>query len=89
MCLAIPGKIQSIENEGDLMRSGKVDFSGIVKDVNLAYVPEAKVGDYVLVHVGFAISTVDEEEAMEVFKYLKEIEDLEGLEATLGEAKPG
>jgi hydrogenase expression/formation protein HypC len=89
MCLAIPGKVESIENEGELMRSGKVNFSGVVKDVNLAYVPEAKVGDYVLVHVGFAISTVDEEEAKQVFEYLKEIEEIEDRMEPVGEAKPG
>ena len=89
MCLAIPGKIESVENEGELMRCGKVNFSGIVKDVNLAYVPEAKIGDYVLVHVGFAISTVDEAEAMQVFEYLKEIEELQELMPEVGEARPG
>ena len=89
MCLAIPGKIESVENEGELMRCGKVNFSEIVKDVNLAYVPEAKIGDYVLVHVGFAISTVDEAEAMQVFEYLKEIEELQELMPEVGEARPG
>jgi hydrogenase expression/formation protein HypC len=59
---------------------GKVNFGGILKNVNLAYVPEAKIGNYVLVHVGFAISIINEEEAMEVFKYLKEIGDLMELE---------
>jgi hydrogenase expression/formation protein HypC len=89
MCLAIPGRVESIEDENELTRSGKVNFSGIVKDINLAYVPEAKVGDYVLVHVGFAIGTIDEAEANEVFKYLKEIEELEELMPPVGEAKPG
>ena len=55
---------------------GKVDFGGIRKDVNLAYVPEAKVGDYVIVHVGFAISRVDESEANEVFDYLRQMDEL-------------
>lgn len=55
---------------------GKVDFGGIQKDVNLAYVPEAKVGDYVIVHVGFAISRVDESEANEVFDYLRQMDEL-------------
>ncbi len=77
MCLAIPGKVESVEGEDELTRTGRVNFSGVVKEVNLAYVPEAKVGDYVLVHVGFAISTIDEAEANEVFQYLKEIEALE------------
>jgi len=80
MCLAIPGRIEAITNEDDLMRMGRVDFSGVVKEVNLAYVPEAKVGDYVLVHVGFAINTIDEEEANKVFEYLRQIQELGELE---------
>ena len=62
--------------EGSLSRMGQVDFGGIQKDVNLAYVPEAKVGDYVIVHVGFALSTVDESEANAVFEYLRQMDDL-------------
>lgn len=80
MCLAVPGRIINIEGDDPLLRSGRVDFSGAVKRVNLAYVPEAKVGDYVLVHVGFAISTVDEAEARLVFQYLKEMGDLAEIE---------
>lgn len=80
MCLAIPGRIEAITNEDELMRMGRVDFAGVVKEVNLAYVPEAKVGDYVLVHVGFAINTIDEEEAKKVFEYLRQIEELGELE---------
>jgi len=63
------------------IRYGKVKFGGIVKDVNLSYVPEAQVGDYVVVHVGFAISRIDPEEAMRVFKFLKESGELEELDA--------
>jgi len=80
MCLAVPGKILSIDGNDPLLRSGKVDFAGVVKHINLAYVPEAKIGDYVLVHVGFAISTVDEAEARQVFEYLKQMGDLAELE---------
>jgi hydrogenase expression/formation protein HypC len=80
MCLAVPGKVLNIEGNDPVLRSGEVSFGGIVKRVNLAYVPEAKVGDYVLVHVGFAISTVDEEEAHQVFDYLREMGDLAELE---------
>ena len=80
MCLAVPGRIVSIEGDDPLLRSGRVDFSGAIKLVNLAYVPEAQVGDYVLVHVGFAISTVDEAEARLVFQYLKEMGDLADIE---------
>ena len=80
MCLAVPGRILEIEGDDPLLRSGRVDFSGIVKRVNLSYVPDARPGDFVLVHVGFAISTVDEEEAAKVFSYLKEMGDLSELE---------
>jgi len=80
MCLAVPGRILSIEGDEPLLRSGRVDFSGAVKLINLAYVPDARVGDYVLVHVGFAISIVDEEDARLVFQYLKEIGELADLE---------
>jgi hydrogenase expression/formation protein HypC len=79
MCLAIPGKIESITDEGELVRTGKVNFGGVRKEVSLAYVPEAKVGDYVIVHVGFAISILDEDEANQVFAYLNEISQLEGV----------
>ncbi len=76
MCLAIPGKILSVTDGDPLMRMGKVSFGGIVKEVNLAYVPEASVGDYVVVHVGFAISKLDESEAQQVFQYLEKIDEL-------------
>jgi hydrogenase expression/formation protein HypC len=76
MCLAIPGKILSIRGEDPLERAGKIDFGGILKEASLAYVPEARVGDYVIVHVGFALSVVDEDEANKVFSYLKQMEDL-------------
>ena len=74
MCLAVPGKIISATGDDSLERMGKVDFGGIVKEVSLAYVPEAKVGDYVVVHVGFALSTMDEQEAATVFDYLRQME---------------
>jgi hydrogenase expression/formation protein HypC len=80
MCLAIPGKIISIEETDPTLRSGRVDFAGIVKQVNLALVPEARVGDYALVHVGLAIGIVDEKEAQEVFDYLRQIGELAELE---------
>lgn len=80
MCLGIPGKLESITQEGELTRAGKVSFGGIQKEVNLAYVPDARVGDYVIVHVGFAISRVDEAEAMQVFEYLREMDELQELE---------
>jgi len=79
MCLAIPGKITTVTGDDPLWRVGKVDFGGIQKDVNLACVPEANVGDYVIVHVGFALSKVDESEANEVFEYLRQMEGLSEL----------
>ncbi|HYW80129.1 MAG TPA: HypC/HybG/HupF family hydrogenase formation chaperone [Thermoguttaceae bacterium] len=72
MCLGIPGKVIEVFQQDDLPM-GKVEFGGIVKDVCLAYEPEAAVGEYVLVHVGFAISRIDEAEAEEIFTYLDEI----------------
>jgi len=80
MCLAVPGKIVSIEGTDPIFRCGKVNFGGIVKQINLAYVPEAKIGDYVLVHVGFAISTVDEAEAQQVFEYLRQMGEFAEVE---------
>ena len=80
MCLAIPGKLTSISGDDPLTRMGKVDFGGVLKEVSLAYVPEVRVGDYVIVHVGFAISQVDEEEAHKVFEYLREMQELSELE---------
>jgi hydrogenase expression/formation protein HypC len=80
MCLAVPGMIQSIEGDDPIFRCGKVSFGGIVKQINLAYVPEAKIGDYVLVHVGFAISIIDEAEAQQVFEYLRQMGELAELE---------
>lgn len=81
MCLAIPGRVLSVHGDDPFMRVGRVDFGGIVKEINLAYVPEVALGDYVLVHVGFAISVIDETEAMRVFETLKEIGDLDELGA--------
>ena len=80
MCLGVPGKVLSIADDALGMRMGKVSFAGITKEVCLAYVPEAEVGDYVIVHVGFAISIVDEEEAGKVFEYLTEMDELGELD---------
>lgn len=80
MCLAIPGKIKSIESLYDgMVRMAKVSFGGIIKEASLEMVPDAQVGDYVLVHVGVAITKVDEEEAAKTFEYLKEIGELDEL----------
>jgi hydrogenase expression/formation protein HypC len=77
MCLAVPGKIVELTQDEPLARLGKVNFGGVVKGINLSLVPEACVGDYVLVHVGVAIGRVDEHEALRVFEYLREIGELE------------
>jgi hydrogenase expression/formation protein HypC len=83
MCLAVPGRVVEILDTGDIaFRRAKVDFGGVRKEINLAYTPEAEVGKYVLVHVGFAISVIDEAEAQRVFEYLKQID---GLREELGE----
>jgi hydrogenase expression/formation protein HypC len=79
MCLGVPGQIIEIVDTDPITRSGRVNFGGIVKQINLAYVPEAVVGNYVVVHVGFAISIVDEEEAELVFNYLEQMGELEEL----------
>lgn len=76
MCLAVPGKIININGQESLDRTGRVSFGGIVKEVSLAYVPEANIGDYVIVHVGFALSKVDEAEAARVFDYLEQMGEL-------------
>jgi hydrogenase expression/formation protein HypC len=80
MCLAVPGKILTIAGDDPLTRTGRVSFGGIIKEVNLAYTPEARLGDYVIVHVGFAISTLDETEARRVFEYLEQQGELQELE---------
>jgi hydrogenase expression/formation protein HypC len=77
MCLAVPGKVLTIEGGDPAFRIGNVDFCGIRKTVNLAFTPEVEPGDYVLVHVGFAISRVDREEAERTYRYLVEIGALE------------
>jgi hydrogenase expression/formation protein HypC len=81
MCLSIPGKLIEITAELDeIFRTGKVSFDGVIKEVSLALVPEAKVNDYVLVHVGAAISTIDEDEAKKTFQLLKQLDELHELD---------
>lgn len=84
MCLAIPGKVLE-EYDRFGMRMAKVQFGGITREASLAYTPEAKIGDYVLVHVGFAISTVDAEEAERTYQLLQEMDQLTELEAPVVE----
>jgi hydrogenase expression/formation protein HypC len=84
MCLGVPGRVERIDPNPLGVTTGIVSFGGIRKEVCLAYVPEAKVGDYVLVHVGFAISTIDPTEASATFETLRALGDLEGLDAPEG-----
>ncbi len=81
MCLSIPGKLIEITSQLDeTFRTGKVSFDGVIKEVSLTLVPEANVNDYVLVHVGAAISTIDEEEAKKTFDLLKQLNELQDLD---------
>ena len=87
MCLAIPGKIVAFHEKGGI-RMGKIDYGGITRDACLEYIPEAALGDYVMVHVGFAISKVDEEEAARTYKYLAEMDQLQEIETPEPEIGP-
>lgn len=80
MCLAVPGRVLDITGEDPLLRSGRVSFNGVIKQVSLTCAPEAKVGDYVLVHVGVAISIINAAEAEETFRYLTLMGELDGLD---------
>ncbi len=80
MCLAVPGKVLALSGDDPVTRTARVDFGGIVKEVNMACVAEARVGDYVLVHVGMALSTIDEAEAREALDHLRQMGDLAELE---------
>jgi hydrogenase expression/formation protein HypC len=80
VCLAIPGKLIEVSEDAHGVRMGKANFGGIVKQVCLEYTPEANAGDYVLVHVGFALGKVDEEEADRTYQLLEEMEQLAELE---------
>jgi hydrogenase expression/formation protein HypC len=82
MCLGVPGKIVDIY-EGNGLKMGKVDFGGVTKEVCLAYVPEAKIGDYTVIHVGFALNVLDEAEALETLDLLRQIG---AVEEELGQA---
>ena len=75
MCLAVPGRIVSLSNAtGPLERTGLIDFSGVTREISLAYVPEARVDDYVIVHAGFALSVLDQEEALASLKAFRELD---------------
>jgi len=77
MCLAIPGLVLSLSGGDPVTRTARVDFGGVVKEINVAYTPEAEVGDYVLVHVGFALTVIDAGEADKVFEHLERIGEIE------------
>ena len=79
MCLAIPGKIVSIEGDDQFTRMARVSFGGVVKEVSLAYLPDAALDEYVIVHAGFALSKVDEEQAKTVFEYLTALSEGDGI----------
>jgi len=74
MCLAVPGQILPLSGDDPITRSGRVSFGGVVKEVSLAYVPEAAVGDYVIVHAGFALNVIDEDEAQKTFELLSQLD---------------
>ncbi len=76
MCLAVPGKVISITDDEPLMRKGKISFGGVVKEVSLAYVPDVKIGNYVIVHVGFALSILDEEAAKKSLAEFQQMEEI-------------
>lgn len=76
MCLAVPGQIISIEGDDPMSRTARVSFSGVIKEVSLSYVPEAKINDYVIVHVGFALNVIDENEARETLAYIRELDEI-------------
>lgn len=86
MCLAIPAKVVACDEAEGPDRGGTIEFGNVRKDISLAFVPEAKVDDYVLVHTGFAIQVVDEEEAERILGYLREMEEC--LEEELGSPSP-
>ena len=77
MCLAVPGKVVAIAGEDPLARTARVDFGGLIREINLAFTPEAAIDDYVLVHVGFAISVIDPAEAARLLDELKAIDAIE------------
>jgi hydrogenase expression/formation protein HypC len=77
MCLAVPGKVTSIDESNPELKMAKVNFNGVTKDICIQWLPDVKVDDYVLVHVGFALNTIDEKDAIETIQMLKEMGDIE------------
>ncbi len=89
MCLGVPGRVTEIAEQAQGLLMGRVDFGGVGKEVCLAYVPEVKVGDYVIVHVGFAISVVGEEEAAATLDLLRQMDELDDTGSPAGPAGAG
>jgi hydrogenase expression/formation protein HypC len=87
MCLGIPGKVIETYREHDVLM-GKVDFGGVFKRVCLEHVPQSQVGDYVIVHVGFALSRIDEQEARQVFQFLEGMNELSDLQRNYSDEVP-
>jgi hydrogenase expression/formation protein HypC len=77
MCLAVPGKITSIDKSNPELKMAKVSFNGVTKDVCVQWLPDVKIGDYILVHVGFALNKIDEQDALETLQMLKDMGDIE------------
>ena len=77
MCLAVPGKVTSIDESNPELKMAKVNFNGVTKDICIQWLPDVKIDDYVLVHVGFALNTIDEKDAIETIQILKEMGDIE------------
>ncbi len=77
MCLAVPGKVTSIDDSNPELKMAKVNFNGVTKDICIQWLPDVKIDDYVLVHVGFALNTIDEKDAIETIQILKEMGDIE------------
>lgn len=88
MCLGIPGQIIAKQGEGFGLSMGTISFGGVTKEVSLAFVPEAEVGDYVIIHAGFAISKIDEQEAQETLALLQQLADLSGIPAVEAPGQP-
>jgi hydrogenase expression/formation protein HypC len=77
MCLAVPGKVTSINDSNPELKMAKVNFNGVTKDICIQWLPDVKIDDYVLVHVGFALNTIDEKDAIETIQMLKQMGDID------------
>ena len=80
MCLAVPGKIVSIDESNNELKMAKVNFGGVIKDICIQWLPDVQIGDYVLAHVGFALNKIDQKDAEETIEILKQMGDIQGTE---------